>query len=70
MLLSTRIAVIVSLAFTLAFGALLVIGIQREALVAQPHTRIALTGQEALWREILNQETDRLAGLKERIEAD
>lgn len=70
MLLSTRIAVIVSLAFTFAFGALLVIGLQREALVAQPHTRIALTGQEALWREILNQETGRLANLKERIEAD
>lgn len=70
MLLSTRIAVIVSLAFTLAFGALFVIGLQREALVAQPHTRIALTGQEALWREILEQETLRLVELKGRVEAD
>lgn len=70
MLLSTRIAVIVSLAFALAFGALVMIGLQREALVAQPHTRIAITGQDALWREILNQETRRLTDFRDRVEAD
>ncbi|WP_442579741.1 SpoIIE family protein phosphatase [Mesorhizobium sp. ASY16-5R] len=70
MLLSTRIAVFVSLAFILAFGTLAVIGAQRETLAAQPYTRIAIAGQEALWREILHTETRRLSMLRERIATD
>ncbi|MEQ1956153.1 SpoIIE family protein phosphatase [Mesorhizobium yinganensis] len=70
MLLSTRIAVFVSLAFILAFGTLAVIGAQRETLAAQPYTRIAIAGQEALWREILQTETRRLSMLRERIATD
>ncbi|MDQ6435502.1 SpoIIE family protein phosphatase [Mesorhizobium sp. LHD-90] len=70
MLLSTRIAVFVSLVFILAFGILAVIGVQRESLAARPYTRIAIAGQEALWREILHTETRRLASLRDRIAAD
>ncbi len=70
MQLSTRIAVFVSLAFILAFGSLAVIGLQRETLAARPYTRIALAGQEALWREILFTETQRLAELRERLATD
>jgi sigma-B regulation protein RsbU (phosphoserine phosphatase) len=70
MLLSTRIALFVSLAFILAFGSLAVIGLQREALVARPYTRIAIAGQEALWREILATETRRLTELRGKVTAD
>ena len=67
MLLSTRIAIIVSLAFALAFGSLLIIGLQRETLASRPYTRIALGGQEALWREILDQELVRLGQIKDTV---
>jgi sigma-B regulation protein RsbU (phosphoserine phosphatase) len=67
MLLSTRIALFVSLAFVLAFGSLAVIGLQRETLAARPYTRIAIAGQEALWREILVAETRRLSMLSEQV---
>src|SRR5947208_7885765 len=70
MRLSTRIALFVSLAFVLAFGALVIIGMQRETLAARPYTRIAIAGQEALWREILLAETQRLQDIEERIAAD
>lgn len=70
MLLSTRIALFVSLAFVLAFASLAVIGVQRETLAARPYTRIAIAGQEALWREILRSETDRLSWLATEIEED
>lgn len=70
MLLSTRIALFVSLAFVLAFGSLAVIGLQREKLAALPYTRIAIAGQEALWREILDAETQRLSLLREEIAGD
>src|SRR5205807_10505407 len=70
MRLSTRIAFFVSLAFVLAFGALVFIGLQRETLAARPYTRIAIAGQEALWREILLSETQRLRDIEERIAAD
>lgn len=69
MLLSTRIAIIVSLAFALAFGSLVVIGLQRETLAARPYTRIALGGQEALWREILDQEIVRLGDIRQAVQA-
>lgn len=70
MLLSTRIALFVSLAFVLAFVSLAVIGVQRETLAARPYTRIAIAGQEALWREILRSETGRLSGLATQIARD
>jgi sigma-B regulation protein RsbU (phosphoserine phosphatase) len=70
MLLSTRIALFVSLAFVLAFGSLAIVGLQRETLAARPYTRIAIAGQEALWREILVAETRRLSVLREQIAAD
>jgi sigma-B regulation protein RsbU (phosphoserine phosphatase) len=70
MLLSTRIALFVSLAFVLAFAALAVIGWQRENLVARPYSRIAIAGQEALWREMLLAETRRLSELEARIAGD
>lgn len=70
MLLSTRIALFVSLAFIFAFGALAVIGLQRETLAARPYTRIAIAGQEALWREILATETRRLSTLRDQVATD
>lgn len=70
MRLSTRIAIIVSLVFLLAFGVLALIGLQQAKLAADPYTRIAIAGQEALWREILFAETQRLADLQERIADD
>jgi sigma-B regulation protein RsbU (phosphoserine phosphatase) len=70
MRLSTRIALFVSLAFILAFAALVFIGLQRETLAARPYSRIAIAGQEALWREILSAETQRLADLQERVATD
>ncbi len=70
MSLGSRIAIIVSLAFALAFGSLVVIGLQREALVARPHTRIAIAGQEALWKEILEQQTDRLFEIQRAVASD
>lgn len=70
MLLSTRIALFVSLAFVLAFVSLAIIGVQRETLAARPYTRIALAGQEALWREILGAETRRLSALREDVAGD
>lgn len=70
MLLSTRIALFVSLAFVLAFTLLAVIGLQRETLAARPYTRIAIAGQEALWRQILLTETERLAELRKRVAGD
>ncbi len=70
MSLGSRIAIIVSLAFALAFGSLVIIGLQREALVARPHTRIAIAGQEALWKEILEQQTDRLFEIQRAVASD
>ncbi|MDF2233941.1 SpoIIE family protein phosphatase [Albimonas sp. CAU 1670] len=70
MLLSTRIAIIVSLAFALAFGALVAIGLQRESLAIQPHTRVAIAGEAALWRKIVELETLRLSELREAIAGD
>lgn len=70
MLLSTRIALFVSLAFVLAFASLAFIGVQRETLAARPLTRIAIAGQEALWREILDSEADRLGDLATLFEKD
>jgi sigma-B regulation protein RsbU (phosphoserine phosphatase) len=70
MSLGSRIAIIVSLAFALAFGSLVIIGLQREALVARPHTRIAIAGQAALWKEILEQQTDRLFEIQRSVAAD
>src|SRR5438067_2410020 len=70
MRLSTRIALFVSLAFVLAFGVLVAIGMQRETLAARPYTGIAIAGQEALWREILVAETQRLQDLEDRIAGD
>ena len=70
MSLGSRIAIIVSLAFALAFGSLVIIGLQREALVARPHTRIAIAGQAALWKEILEQQTDRLFEIQRGVAAD
>jgi sigma-B regulation protein RsbU (phosphoserine phosphatase) len=70
MRLSTRIALFVSIAFLLAFGALVVIGAQREILASQPLNRIAISGQEALWQQILLAEAARLTDLEERIAAD
>ncbi|SFH68185.1 SpoIIE family protein phosphatase [Albimonas pacifica] len=70
MLLSTRIAIIVSLAFVFAFGSLLAIGLQREALAVRPHTDVAIAGEAALWRKIVELETLRLAELREEIAAE
>ncbi|MFL5259941.1 MAG: SpoIIE family protein phosphatase [Hyphomicrobiales bacterium] len=70
MRLSTRIALIVSAAFLLAFAALVYLGLQRETLAARPFTRIAIAGQEALWREILLTETRRLVEFEARVAAD
>jgi sigma-B regulation protein RsbU (phosphoserine phosphatase) len=70
MLLSTRIALFVSLAFVLSFGSLALIGAQREQLAARPYTRIAIAGQEALWREMLAAETRRLFALTQRMRED
>ncbi|MFN3547871.1 MAG: SpoIIE family protein phosphatase [Mesorhizobium sp.] len=70
MSLGSRIAIIVSLAFALAFGSLVVIGLQREALVTRPHTRVAIAGQEALWKEILEQQTDRLFEIQRAVASD
>lgn len=70
MLLSTRIAIFVSIAFVVAFGTLAAIGLQREKLAAQPYTRIAIGGQEALWRQVLEAENARLAALYDRIDSN
>jgi sigma-B regulation protein RsbU (phosphoserine phosphatase) len=70
MLLSTRIALFVSLAFVVAFGLLAFIGQQRETIAARPYTRIAIAGQEALWREILVTETRRLIELRQQFVGD
>ena len=70
MLLSTRIAIIVSLAFALAFGSLVAIGLQREALAVRPHTEVAIAGEAALWRKIVELETLRLAELREAFAAE
>jgi len=69
-LLSTRIAIIVSLAFALAFGSLVAIGLQREALAVRPHTEVAIAGEAALWRKIVELETLRLAELREAFAAE
>lgn len=68
--LSTRIAVFVSLAFALAFAALIAVGLQREALLSRPQARIALAGEEALWRKIVEVEAAELAELRERLAGD
>ncbi|WP_339947605.1 SpoIIE family protein phosphatase [uncultured Albimonas sp.] len=70
MLLSTRIAIIVSLAFALAFGSLVAIGLQREALAVRPHTDVAIAGEAALWRKIVELETLRLAEIRDALASD
>ncbi|MEJ8571570.1 PP2C family protein-serine/threonine phosphatase [Microbaculum marinum] len=63
MLLRTRIIILVSAAFIVTFGALVLAGLQRERLAERPYAEIAIKGTEALWREILQSATDTLAEL-------
>lgn len=60
MLLRTRVTVLVTLAFTLAFAGLVIAGIQREHLAEIPYTEIGTTGQAALWHELLDDDVARL----------
>ncbi|WP_137390873.1 SpoIIE family protein phosphatase [Rhodoligotrophos defluvii] len=68
--LRTRIILLVSLAFALAFAGLVAAGMQRERLAAVPYTDIGTLGQTALWREILEDDTQRLVTLSDEILAD
>ena len=57
MFLRTRVALLVSIVLVIAIGAVVLLGLQRENLAARPYTAIAITGQDALWREILASQT-------------
>ncbi|NBC33658.1 MAG: SpoIIE family protein phosphatase [Alphaproteobacteria bacterium] len=70
MLLRTRIALLVAAVFLLTFGGLLLAGLQRERLHERPHAEIAITGTEALWREIVAGAVAPLDALAGRIAAD
>ncbi len=70
MLLRTRIIVIVTLAFLVTFGGLVLAGLQRERLAEQPYAAIAISGTEALWREIVAGATEPMRGLASEIGSD
>ncbi|CAH1688315.1 Sigma-B regulation protein RsbU (Phosphoserine phosphatase) [Hyphomicrobiales bacterium] len=70
MFLRTRVALLVSIVLVIAVGAVVVLGLQRENLAARPYTTIAITGQDALWREILASQTVDLTGTVSAIAGD
>lgn len=70
MLLRTRIIVIVTLAFLATFGGLVLAGLQRERLAEQPYATIAISGTEALWREIVEGATEPMKSLAAELGGD
>ncbi|MGF7158914.1 sigma-B regulation protein RsbU (phosphoserine phosphatase) [Rhodoligotrophos appendicifer] len=70
MLLRTRVTLLVTVVFAIAFGGLVLAGLQRERLAEVPYTRIGTTGQAALWREILDDHIQPLIELADQIIAD
>jgi sigma-B regulation protein RsbU (phosphoserine phosphatase) len=67
MLLRTRITLLVTLAFTAAFAALVLAGFQRERLAEVPYTEIGTTGQAALWHELLDDDVQALNRLADEV---
>lgn len=70
MFLRTRVALLVSIVLVIVLGAVVVLGLQRENLAARPYTAIAITGQEALWKEILATKTSELTETVDDIAGD
>lgn len=70
MLLRTRITLLVTSVFVITFGGLVLAGLQRERLSERPDARIAISGTEALWREIVTSAAAPLKELADQIGAD
>lgn len=70
MLLRTRIILFVTAVFLVTFGGLIVAGLQREQLSERPYARIAISGTEALWREIVSGAAEPMADLAADILGD
>ncbi len=67
MLLRTRLALFVSLAFLVLVGGLVFTAAERERLLEQSFATVAISGQQALWGHIIADEAHRLGSFMDQV---